>query len=66
MALIWGVEPRVAPHPDSVESMTQIAVQTAAATGLAHTGQRMLILAGMPFGSPGSANILRLAYVPRG
>jgi pyruvate kinase len=66
MALVWGVEPRVAPHPDSVESMTQIALQAAAATGLAHTGQRMLILAGMPFGSPGSANILRLAYVPRG
>jgi pyruvate kinase len=65
MTLIWGVEPRVAPHPDSVESMTQMAVQTAAATGLARPGQRMLVLAGMPFGSPGAANILRLAYVPR-
>ena len=28
-------------------------------------GQRVLILAGIPFGSPGSANILRLAYAPR-
>jgi hypothetical protein len=25
----------------------------------------LLVLAGMPFGSPGSANILRLAYVQR-
>jgi pyruvate kinase len=65
MTLIWGVEPRIAPHPDSVESMTLMAVQTAAATGLARAGQRMLVLAGMPFGSPGAANILRLAYVPR-
>jgi pyruvate kinase len=65
LALVWGVEARIAPHPDSVESMTQIAVRAAADTGLAKHGQRMLILAGMPFGSPGAANILRLAYVPR-
>lgn len=65
MALIWGVEPRVAPHPDSVESMTQMAVETAARIGLAGPGRRLLVLAGMPFGSPGAANILRLAYVPR-
>ena len=42
-----------------------MAVQTAAHTGLARPGQRILVLAGMPFGSPGAANILRLAYVPR-
>jgi pyruvate kinase len=66
LSLVWGVEPRVAPHPDSVESMTQMAVTTAAAIGLAEPGQRVLVLAGVPFGSPGAANILRLAYVPRG
>lgn len=65
LALLWGVEPRVAPHPDSVESMTQMALETAKAIELAKPGQRVLVLAGLPFGAPGSANILRLAYVPR-
>ena len=65
LALVWGIEPRTAGHPDSVESMTAIALGVVSAIGLAEPGQRVLILAGTPFGSPGSANILRLAYVPR-
>ena len=65
LSLVWGIEPRTAGHPDSVESMTQIAVGIAAGIGLAEPGQRVLILAGIPFGAPGSANILRLAYLPR-
>ena len=65
LALVWGTEPRLAPHPDSVESMTQIALEMASEIGLASPGSRVLILAGIPFGAPGAANILRLAYVPR-
>jgi pyruvate kinase len=34
-------------------------------TGLAPPGARVLILAGLPLGSPGAANILRLAHTPR-
>ena len=30
LALVWGAEPRLAAHPDSVESMTRIAIETAA------------------------------------
>ncbi len=65
LALVWGIEPRTSGHVDSVETMTTIAVSAAAVIGLAGPGQRVLILAGIPFGSPGSANILRLAYTPR-
>ncbi len=65
LALVWGLEPRTAGHVDSVEKMTETAVQMAAKLALAAPGQRVLILAGIPFGSPGSANILRLAYTPR-
>ncbi|CAN5202945.1 pyruvate kinase [soil metagenome] len=65
LTLVWGVEPRVAPHPDNVEDMTDLAVAMAAKIGLAAPGQRLLILAGLPFGRPGSANLLRLAHVPR-
>jgi pyruvate kinase len=65
LALVWGIEPRTAGHPDSVESMTTIALGVVSDIGLALPGHRVLILAGIPFGSPGSANILRLAYTAR-
>jgi pyruvate kinase len=65
LALLWGAEPRVTIHPDSVESMTEIALNIATGIGLAGPGERVLILAGMPFGAPGAANILRLAHAPR-
>ena len=45
--------------------MTALALGVAEDIGLAGAGERMLILAGMPFGAPGAANILRLAHVPR-
>ena len=34
--------------------------------GLAEPGQSLVITAGVPFGTPGATNILRLAWVPRG
>ena len=37
---------------------------TAVKYGLAEPGQRILILAGTPFGAPGAANLLRLAHAP--
>jgi pyruvate kinase len=45
--------------------MTSKAAQLAVALGLAQPGQRLIILAGVPFGTPGATNLLRLAYAPR-
>jgi pyruvate kinase len=64
MALIWGVEPRVVTEPSDPEELTKLAVDQAVETGLAGPGQRVLILAGLPMGKPGSANILRFAHAP--
>lgn len=65
LALAWGVEPRVVAEPSDPETLTETAIEQAVATGLAPPGQRLLILAGLPIGSPGAANILRLAHTPR-
>ena len=65
LALAWGVEPRVVPAVTDPEDMARQAVEQAAAMGLAQPGQRVLILAGLPMGSPGAANILRIAHAPR-
>jgi pyruvate kinase len=64
LALVWGLEPRLGRQPESLEQVTDDAVQAAMEYGLAEPGQRVLILAGTPFGAPGAANLLRLAHAP--
>ncbi len=64
LALVWGLEPRLGKEPTSLEDVTDDAVNSAMEYGLAEPGQRILILAGTPFGAPGAANLLRLAHAP--
>lgn len=64
LALVWGLEPRLGKQPESLDSVTEDAVTSAMEFGLAQPGQRILILAGTPFGAPGAANLLRLAHAP--
>jgi pyruvate kinase len=64
LALVWGLEPRLGKEPTSLEDVTEDAVNSAMEYGLAEAGQRILVLAGTPFGAPGAANLLRLAHAP--
>ncbi|MFA4949470.1 pyruvate kinase [Brevundimonas sp.] len=64
LALVWGLETRLGKEPTSLEDVTEDAVKSAMTYGLAKAGQRVLILAGTPFGAPGAANLLRLAHAP--
>ncbi|MDD3838179.1 MAG: pyruvate kinase, partial [Phenylobacterium sp.] len=65
LALVWGVESRVVAPEDDPEALSRIAVEQVLATRLSPPGRRILILAGLPMGSPGAANILRIAHTPR-
>ena len=64
LTLVWGVEPRVAADPRSLDEMTEQAVDIAVKLGMAKPGGRILIAAGTPFGAPGAANLLRFAHAP--
>ena len=64
LCLVWGLEPRLADEPKGLEHLTRGAANMAAELGLAPPNGRVLILAGTPFGSPGAANLLRLAHAP--
>ena len=64
MCLVWGVEPRVSAQPDSLEVVTTDASSKALELGLVAPGERLLVVAGTPFGAPGAANLLRLAHAP--
>ncbi len=64
LALSYGVH---AVHTEDISTfaeMVQKACAIARETGFAHSGQRLVITAGVPFGTPGNTNILRAAWVP--
>lgn len=63
MALVWGVNPVLCHDVMGVDEMTEVALQTVGKLGLADPGQTIVIAAGMPFGTPGTTNLLRIAQV---
>jgi pyruvate kinase len=65
LALVWGVEPRIVGVPADLDDMTNRAVRAVLDNGLAGPGRAVLIVAGVPFGTPGATNLFRLAYTPR-
>jgi pyruvate kinase len=44
--------------------MVERACRTAVQEELAEKGDRMVITAGVPFGTPGATNTLRIAWIP--
>ncbi|OSM01808.1 putative pyruvate kinase [Magnetofaba australis IT-1] len=66
LTLVWGVSTAKVDGDDAIKNfkeMVQMGCSMAKKAGLAKNGERVVIIAGMPFGSSGSTNILRLADV---
>ena len=63
MTLAWGVHPVRTEDAHNFADMVQRAVRVARHEELAKQGERLVITAGVPFGTPGATNILRIAYV---
>ena len=63
MTLTWGVHPVRTEDAHNFADMVQRAVRVARHEGIAKEGERLVITAGVPFGTPGATNILRIAYV---
>ncbi|WP_298826897.1 pyruvate kinase [uncultured Piscinibacter sp.] len=63
LSLVWGVNPFVCDDVLNVDDMTARAVETARTLRFAQPGQTIVIAAGMPFGTPGSTNLLRIAQI---
>ena len=63
LTLVWGVNPVLCHDVMSVSEMTEVAVETAQKRGFAKSGQTIVVAAGMPFGSAGTTNLLRIAQV---
>ena len=63
MALIWGVHPLVANEPHSMTDMVAKALRAVQQEGFASQGEEVVVVAGVPFGIPGTTNALRVAQV---
>ncbi|MDR3406966.1 MAG: pyruvate kinase [Methylovirgula sp.] len=65
LALVWGVHAVVTEDAQDVDDMSDRACVIAAAEGFAAPGERIIIVAGVPFGSPGATNMVRIAYIEK-
>jgi pyruvate kinase len=63
MTLSWGVHCFFSHDVSTIDEMVAYAQESAKATGIAKSGERIVITAGMPFGTPGATNMLRVAWV---
>jgi pyruvate kinase len=63
LSLVWGVHCVVAQDARDQDDMVARACRIAFKEGFAQAGQRVIIVAGVPLGTPGATNMLRIAFV---
>jgi pyruvate kinase len=63
LALVWGVHSVRIDDVADVDQMTDRALDVARREGFATAGQFIVAIAGMPFGTPGTTNLMRIAMV---
>ncbi|MDA0229169.1 MAG: pyruvate kinase [Proteobacteria bacterium] len=63
LAMVWGVHCLQTEDATDFQDMVAIACTAVSEQGFARPGDRIVITAGVPFGTPGSTNVLRIAWV---
>ncbi len=63
LCAVWGVHPVVTKDANDVDDMAKRACKFAHREGFAQTGDRIIIVAGVPFGTPGATNMVRIAFI---
>ncbi|WP_233855965.1 pyruvate kinase [Paraburkholderia sp. HD33-4] len=63
LALVWGVHPVVCKEVVDMLEVSELACETAREEGFGAKGETVVISAGMPFGTPGTTNLLRIAQI---
>jgi pyruvate kinase len=63
LALVWGVHALVAPDVHSMTETVSHATKAAAQEGFAKSDDEVVVISGIPFGSPGTTNALQVARV---
>jgi pyruvate kinase len=63
LSLVWGVHCVAAEDAHDQDDMVERACRIAFSEGFAKAGRRVVIVAGVPLGTPGATNMLRIAFV---
>lgn len=63
MALVWGVIPLLVQEFSTIDEMISITIRAAHDKGLVHRGDKLVIIAGVPFGIAGQTNLLKIHTV---
>jgi pyruvate kinase len=63
LSLVWGIHCVVAEDARDQDDMVERACEIALKEGFAKAGQRVIIVAGVPLGTPGATNMMRVAFV---
>jgi pyruvate kinase len=66
LAVVWGLHCVLTEDPRDLDDMVAKACRIAYEEGFAAPGQRVIISAGVPLGTPGATNMLRVANVGDG
>lgn len=65
LALVWGLHCVLTDDAHDLDDMVSRACNIAQEEGFADPGERIIITAGVPLGTPGATNMLRIAYLTR-
>jgi pyruvate kinase len=65
LALVWGTHCVQVPDAQSIDEMFANAGEVTTREGFTRPGDRILITAGVPIGTPGTSNMLRVAAIGR-
>jgi pyruvate kinase len=63
LSIVWGLHCVVGEEPANIDGMVERACVLARHDGFAAPGERIIITAGLPLGTPGATNMLRIAVV---
>ena len=65
LAIAWGTHPIVTNDASDVDDMAFRAAKFAVRERFAEIGDRVIVVAGVPFGTPGATNLVRIAFITR-
>jgi pyruvate kinase len=63
LSLVWGIQSVMTGDPANLTDMVNKACRIAFDEGFVRAGDGLLITAGVPLGSPGATNMIRIAFV---
>jgi pyruvate kinase len=63
LSIVWGLHCVETEDAHNIDEMVDRACSIAFREGFAQPGQRVIITAGVPFGTPGATNLVRIAFI---